>query len=163
LKERSVDPVESGKKATIVHEPMGVLLQIAPFNYPFLQCIRFLSAALMAGNVALIRHSHSTMMSALNIESLFKEAGFPEGVVQVLLISKEQVSKLIEDSRIKGVTLTGSVKAGKAVAKQAGEHLKPSVMELGGSDAYIICEDANLEEVIPECIKGRLVNKYVEV
>jgi succinate-semialdehyde dehydrogenase/glutarate-semialdehyde dehydrogenase len=156
LKDKTVN-TDSGKTC-VVYEPLGILLQIAPFNYPFLQSIRFLTACLMAGNVALIRPSHSTILSGLLLESVFKEAGFPEGAVQILIVSKEQVSKLISDVRIKGVTITGSVKAGKAVAKQAGDNLKKHVMELGGSDAYIICEDADLNQVVPKCVKGRLVN-----
>jgi len=152
-------PVETTVGQCIkVRESLGILLQIAPFNYPFLQCLRFLSACVVAGNVALIRHSHSTTMSAMLIGELFKEAGFPEGVVQILLITKDQVSTLIGDRRIRGVTITGSVSAGRAIAKQAGEHLKKHVMELGGSDAYIICDDVDMNEVIQQCVKGRITN-----
>jgi len=157
MKEKVVHSA-AGKTSLIIHEPMGILLQIAPFNYPFLQVFRFLSACIMGGNVALIRHGHSVTLSALLIQDIFKESGFPEGIVQILLASKEQVSKLIADPRIKGVTITGSVEAGKSIAKQAGEHLKKHVMELGGSDAYIICEDVDLDAIIPICSKGRIVN-----
>jgi succinate-semialdehyde dehydrogenase/glutarate-semialdehyde dehydrogenase len=157
LKEVSLK-TNSGKKTLVIYEPMGVLFQIAPFNYPYLQCLRFLTAALMAGNVAVIKHSHNTTLAALSIEKLFRDAGFPEGVCQILLIGKEQSDKLINDSRIKGVAITGSVEAGRKVAKQAGNALKKQVMELGGSDAYIICQDADMELAVKEAVKGRLVN-----
>ena len=98
----------SGKKTLVVYEPKGVLLQISPFNYPYMQCIRFLASAVMAGNTALIRHSHNTTRCALYVEQMFKEAGFPENTVQILLITKEQATKVIEDPRIKGVTITGN-------------------------------------------------------
>jgi len=112
----------------------------------------------MAGNVVLIKHSHDTTMNALQVEALFKEAGFPDGACQILLVDKEQSSKLFSDPRIKGVTVTGSVEAGKSVGKQAGSNIKKTVMELGGSDAYIICEDADMDKAVKECCKGRLVN-----
>jgi len=149
---------ESGKKTIICYEPMGVLFQIAPFNFPFLQVLRFVTPAVMAGNCCLIRHSHTATLSALLIEDLFREAGFPEGVLQVLLINKDQANKLIADSRIRGITVTGSVNAGKAIAKEAGRHLKKNVMELGGSDGYIICDDVDMDKVVPECVQGRIVN-----
>jgi len=149
---------DSGKKTLIVYEPLGVLYQIAPFNYPFLQCLRFLTACVMAGNVAVIKHSHNTTMSALCIEELFKKAGLPEGVCQILLIEKKQSDRIITDRRIKGVTITGGVEAGRKVAKQSGEAITKHVLELGGSDAYIICDDADMDKAVQEAVKGRIVN-----
>jgi succinate-semialdehyde dehydrogenase/glutarate-semialdehyde dehydrogenase len=97
----------------------------------------------MAGNVALIKHSHATTMTGLHVEESIKEAGFPEGTVQLIVVSKDQSNNLITDPRIAGVTITGSTQSGKAVAKLAAEHLKKTVMELGGCDAYIIRDDGN--------------------
>jgi len=112
----------------------------------------------MAGNTILIRHGHSVTMSALAIEETFKEAGFPDGVCQIVLITKEQVSKCIADFRTKGVTVTGSVGAGRAIAKQSGEHIKKTVMELGGCDPYIICNDADLDFAVKMSVWGRVGN-----
>jgi succinate-semialdehyde dehydrogenase/glutarate-semialdehyde dehydrogenase len=158
LADKPVDPTDLGKKAMKIYQPFGVLFQIAPFNYPLWQCFRFLTAAVSAGNVGLIRPSHATTMSGYHVEEAFKEAGFPEGTVQVVLVSKDQSSKLIADPRIMGVTITGSTNAGKAIAKQAAENLKRHVMELGGSDPYIIREDVDIDQIMAECIRGRIGN-----
>jgi len=149
---------ETGKRALITYQPMGVLLQIAPFNFPFMQVIRLASVALMAGNCLLIRHSHNTTMCALLLQDVFAKAGFPEGSFQILLSTKDQLSKLIADPRIKGVSLTGSTRSGKHVAKQCGENVKKHVLELGGSDAYIICGDCDLEPTVKDCVQGRIGN-----
>jgi succinate-semialdehyde dehydrogenase/glutarate-semialdehyde dehydrogenase len=158
LADKPVDSTDLGKKAMKIYQPVGVLFQIAPFNYPLWQCFRFLTAAVTAGNVALIRPSHATTMSGYHVEEAFKEAGFPDGTVQVVLVSKDQASKLIADPRIMGVTITGSTNAGKAIAKQAAENLKRHVMELGGSDPYIIREDVDIDQIMAECIRGRTSN-----
>jgi succinate-semialdehyde dehydrogenase/glutarate-semialdehyde dehydrogenase len=153
-------PVKSdiGKNCFISYERLGVLFQVAPFNFPFHQVIRFLAPALMAGNACLFRHSHSVSMCAFHLQDIFNEAGFPEGAVQLLMITKDQSNRLISDPRIRGISLTGSTGAGKFVAKLAGENVKPHVMELGGSDAYIICNDADLKDAVQKCVKGRIVN-----
>jgi len=117
-----------------------------------------LTAALSAGNVALIRPSHATTLTGYHVAEAIKEAGFPEDTVQVVICSKDQSSKIIADPRVSGVTITGSTNAGKAVAKTAAEHLKRHVMELGGSDPYIIREDVELDKIIPECVRGRVSN-----
>jgi len=158
LGDKQVDPTGLGKKMKKVYQPYGVLFQIAPFNYPLWQCFRFLTAAVSAGNTALIRPSHATTMSGYHVEEAFKEAGFPEGTVQVVICTKEQTSKIIAHPIIKGVTITGSTNAGRAIAKQAAEQLKKQVMELGGSDPYIVREDVILDEIMDECVRGRTSN-----
>jgi succinate-semialdehyde dehydrogenase/glutarate-semialdehyde dehydrogenase len=112
----------------------------------------------MAGNVALIKHSHATTMTGMHVEESFKEAGFPEGTVQLVIISKDQSNNLIEDERIQGITITGSTQSGKAIAKLAASNLKKQVMELGGCDPYIIRDDVDLDEIMPECVRGRVSN-----
>jgi succinate-semialdehyde dehydrogenase/glutarate-semialdehyde dehydrogenase len=146
------------ERAYVACEPLGVVFQVAPFNYPFLQVLRFATGAIVAGNTVLVRHAHSTTGCNLLLEESFREAGFPEGVFQALLITREQTSKVIGDLRVKGCSVTGGVGAGAAIAKQAGEHLKKTVMELGGCDAYIVCDDCDMDWTIEELAKGRCFN-----
>jgi succinate-semialdehyde dehydrogenase/glutarate-semialdehyde dehydrogenase len=158
LEDKTVDSLNLTSKVMKVHEPYGILYQIAPFNYPLWQCYRFLTASVMAGNVALIKHSHITNMTGMNVEQSFREAGFPEGTVQLVIVTKDQSNKIIADPRIMGVTITGSTSSGKAIAKLAAENLKKQVMELGGCDPYIIRDDVDLDEIMPECVRGRVSN-----
>jgi len=158
LKDKKLDSLGVASQVLKVYEPFGILFQIAPFNYPLWQCYRFLTAAVMGGNVALIKHSHATTLTGFNVEESFKEAGFPEGTVQLVIISKDQSNNLIEDERIQGITITGSTESGKAIAKLAASNLKKQVMELGGCDPYIIRDDVNLDEIMPECVRGRVSN-----
>ncbi len=139
-------------------EPMGVILAVMPWNFPFWQVLRFAAPALMGGNVAVLKHASNVPQSALLIEKLFKESGFPEGAFQTLLISSSKVEALIRDWRIKAVTLTGSEPAGKQVAKVAGEEIKPVILELGGSDPFIVLADADLDKVIPNAVSARIRN-----
>jgi succinate-semialdehyde dehydrogenase/glutarate-semialdehyde dehydrogenase len=150
--------VGSGLKCFLSHERLGILFQIAPFNFPFHQVIRFLSVSLMIGNVAIFHHSHNTPMSAVALENIFSKSGFPPNTVQLAFITREQSDKLIKDPRVCGVSVTGSVAAGAAVAKKAGEEVRKQVMELGGSDAYIVCNDCDLNYTIKECVRGRTTN-----
>jgi succinate-semialdehyde dehydrogenase/glutarate-semialdehyde dehydrogenase len=156
LKDELVDT--EAYKSKISYRPLGVILAIMPWNYPFWQVFRFAAPALMAGNVGLLKHASNVPGSALAIESIFQKAGFPDGAFSTLLIKSDQVATLMEDSRIKGVTLTGSGPAGSAVASLAGKNIKKSVLELGGSDAYIVLEDADIELAADQCFQSRILN-----
>lgn len=139
-------------------EPLGVVLAVMPWNFPFWQVFRCAAPAVMAGNAVLLKHASNVPGCALAIESVFRDAGFPKGVFQTLLIDSEATAEVIAAPEVKAVSLTGSEAAGKAVAKLAGNHLKKCVLELGGSDPYLILEDADLEQAAKVCAKGRLLN-----
>ena len=139
-------------------DPLGPVLAIMPWNFPCWQFFRFAAPGLMAGNVALLKHAANVPGTALAIEQVFREAGYPEGVVTTLLISSEHTSAIIGDPIVRAVTLTGSPRAGRAVAAAAGKHLKKTVLELGGSDAFIVLADADLEQVAHRAVEARLVN-----
>jgi succinate-semialdehyde dehydrogenase / glutarate-semialdehyde dehydrogenase len=139
-------------------QPLGVILAIMPWNYPFWQVFRFAAPGLMAGNAAILKHASNVPGCALAIEDVFNKAGFPENLFRNLLISGEQTKGVIEHPHIKAVTLTGSNLAGQSVASTAGKMLKKSVLELGGSDPYIVLEDADLEAAAKTCVESRLLN-----
>ena len=145
-------------KAYVTYQPLGVVLAVMPWNFPFWQVFRFAVPTLMAGNGALLKHAANVSGCALAIEKLFKGAGFPEDIFNTLLIDKEKVKPVIESPSIHAVTLTGSTGAGRAVAAQAGAALKPCVLELGGSDPYIILEDADIKEAAKTCAASRMLN-----
>lgn len=145
-------------KSYVSFQPLGVVLAIMPWNFPFWQCFRFLAPALMAGNCALLKHASNVPGCALAIEDIMKKAGLPEYVFQTLLLPSKDVSGVIENPIVQAITLTGSTQAGKEVAKQAGYLIKKSVLELGGSDPYIILEDADLEYAAKTCAQSRLLN-----
>jgi succinate-semialdehyde dehydrogenase/glutarate-semialdehyde dehydrogenase len=140
------------------YDPLGPLLAVMPWNFPFWQVFRFAAPYLMGGNTGLLKHSANTQGSALAIEQIFERAGFPPNVFRTLVVESGAIEAIIKDKRVRGVTLTGSERAGRAVAKAAGEALKPSVLELGGSDPFIVLEDADLDEAVKGAIKGRLMN-----
>lgn len=142
----------------ISHDPMGSILAIMPWNFPFWQVIRFAAPTLTAGNTALLKHASNTTGCALALEQLFKDAGCPEGCFQTVLTGHKTIVSTISDKGVSGVTLTGSEKAGKAVAAIAGKHLKKTVMELGGNNACIVWEDANLDKYIDTMVKARMQN-----
>lgn len=146
------------QKSYVRFEPLGVILAIMPWNFPFWQVFRAAAPALMAGNVMILKHASNVTGCALAIEKVFKQALFPKGIFQTVLVSGENTEKLIEDQRIKAVTLTGSTEAGKKVAETAGRNLKKVVLELGGSDAFIICKDADLEQACITACTSRLIN-----
>jgi len=145
-------------KSYITYQPIGVVLAIMPWNFPFWQVFRFLAPALAAGNCGVLKHASNVPGCALAIENMVKQAGFPEHVFQTLLAGSSQVDAMIENPLIKAVTLTGSNQAGIKVAQKAGSLIKKTVLELGGSDAYIILEDADLEMAATTCIDSRLIN-----
>ena len=145
-------------KSYVTFQPLGVVLAVMPWNYPFWQVFRFAAPALMAGNAGVLKHSANVPGCALAIEDVFRQAGFPESIFQTLMIGGDRVEKVIENPLVKAVTLTGSKPAGQAVAATAGRLLKKSVLELGGSDPYIILEDADLEAAAAACAASRLLN-----
>jgi succinate-semialdehyde dehydrogenase/glutarate-semialdehyde dehydrogenase len=142
----------------VTFQPLGVVLAIMPWNFPFWQVFRFAAPALMAGNTAVLKHASNVPGCALAIEQIFRDSGFPQNAFRSLLIGSDQVNAVIENPLVQAVTLTGSTQAGKKVAQKAGEMLKKTVLELGGSDPYLILEDADLAEAVTTCVKSRLIN-----
>lgn len=142
----------------VAYQPLGTVLAVMPWNFPFWQVFRFAAPALMAGNTALLKHASNVPQCALAIEEIFHQAGFPQGVFRTLLIGGAQAEALIGDARIHAVTLTGSGAAGRRVAAAAGAHLKKSVLELGGSDAFIVLADADLEQAAAVGVASRFLN-----
>jgi NAD-dependent aldehyde dehydrogenases len=144
--------------ATVVTEPLGVILAIEPWNFPYYQIARVAAPQIVAGNVLMMKQARNVPQAALAFARLFEDAGTPEGVYTNLFCSADQIATLIDDFRIRGVTLTGSERAGVAVAERAGRNLKKVVLELGGSDPAIVLEDAPLDLVIDQCVSGRMMN-----
>ncbi len=156
LADKVLNPVHG--KALIRYSPVGVLFGIQPWNFPFYQVARFAAPNIMIGNTVLVKHAMNVPQCAMAIEEIFAEAGAPLGLYINLLISHKQAEKLIGDKRIRGLSLTGSEVAGAIVAAEAGKHVKKSVLELGGSDAFIILEDANIDKAVEWAVVGRINN-----
>lgn len=145
-------------QAHLVYQPLGVILGIMPWNFPMWQAIRAAVPAIISGNTFLLKHSPNTTGCALLLQRLFAEAGFPAGVFQTLLVDIPEIENIIADARIAGVTLTGSTRAGRAVAAAAGKALKPCVLELGGSDPYLLFADADIDRAVEAIFNGRIRN-----
>jgi succinate-semialdehyde dehydrogenase/glutarate-semialdehyde dehydrogenase len=146
------------RKSFVTFQPIGVVLAVMPWNFPFWQVFRFAAPALMAGNTGVLKHASNVPGCALAIEEVFQQAGFPEHAFRTLLIGSKHVEAVIENPLVMAVTLTGSTPAGRAVARKAGEMIKKTVLELGGSDAYVVLEDADLEATAKTCVASRLIN-----
>ena len=142
----------------VKHDPLGIILAIMPWNFPFWQVFRFAAPTLMAGNTALLKHAPNVFGCAILIEKVFTKAGFPKGVFQNLIVHHDKTEQIIAHDAVKAVSLTGSEKAGSAVAEIAGKHIKKSLLELGGSNAFIVWEDADLEQVIDTALVARMLN-----
>ncbi len=145
-------------KSYVTYQPLGIILGIMPWNYPFWQVIRFAIPTLTAGNVVLLKHAPNVLGCAKLLESIFLEAGFPEGVFQNLVINTENIKEIIADQRVKGVSLTGSEKAGSEVASISGCFLKKTVLELGGNDPFIVLKDADLDKAASVALQSRMQN-----
>ncbi|MDY0050168.1 MAG: NAD-dependent succinate-semialdehyde dehydrogenase [Halothiobacillaceae bacterium] len=153
------EPVHSGAgRSVVVHEPLGPVLAVMPWNFPLWQVFRFAAPALVAGNVGLLKHASNVPQCAVLIEDVIREAGVPAGVFQTLMIRSGQVDAVVRDARVRAVSLTGSEPAGRAVARAAGESLKKAVLELGGSDAFIVLEDADLAWTVERAVQSRFAN-----
>ena len=156
LKNEAVDTEAS--KSYVNFQPIGIVLAVMPWNFPFWQVFRFLAPALMAGNAALLKHASNVFGCAIEIEKIIIEAGFPENLLRTLLITGNEVEQVIENPLVQAISLTGSTEAGKKVAAKAASLLKKSVLELGGSDPYLILEDADIELAAESCVNSRLIN-----
>ncbi len=156
LADKILDPVHG--QALIRHSPIGVLLGVQPWNFPFYQVARFAAPNIMIGNTVLVKHASNVPQCGMAIEDIFTAAGAPPGLYTNMLVSHDRITALVADKRIKGVSLTGSEGAGASVASTAGKHLKKSVLELGGSDAFLIMEDADIEKAVEWAVVGRINN-----
>ena len=150
--------VTDATRSFIHYQPLGPVLAVMPWNFPFWQVFRFAAPALMSGNVGLLKHASNVPQCALAIEDIFRRAGFAEGVFQTLLVGSDKVERLIDDECVRAVTLTGSEAAGSQVASRAGGQIKKSVMELGGSDPFIVMASADVDEAARTAVKARTIN-----
>ncbi len=155
---RNEEVKTDASESYIEFNPLGIILAVMPWNFPFWQVFRFAAPSLMAGNVGLLKHSSNVPMCAIAIEQIFHNAGFQKNVFKTLLISSVPIKQIIKDSRVKAATLTGSEPAGRKIGEACGKELKKSVLELGGSDPFIVLDDANLDEAAKTAVTARLIN-----
>jgi succinate-semialdehyde dehydrogenase / glutarate-semialdehyde dehydrogenase len=155
---RSYAVETDARESLVAFRPLGVVLAVMPWNFPFWQVFRFAAPALMAGNAGVLKHASNVPGCGLAIEEVFRDAGLPDGLFKTLLIGSREVARVIEHPLVRAATLTGSTEAGRAIASRAGERLKKTVLELGGSDAYVVLEDADVEHAARICAKSRLIN-----
>ena len=152
-------PISSDASQSFVrYQPLGIILAVMPWNFPFWQVFRFAAPGLMAGNVGILKHASNVPQCALAIEEIFQQAGFPVGVFQTLLVGADKVAGIVADERVKAATLTGSEAAGASLAAIAGKHIKKAVLELGGSDPFIVLESADLETAVSTAVAARMLN-----
>lgn len=156
LKERQADTGDG--EGRVVYEPLGVILGIMPWNFPFWQFFRFAATTLMAGNTIILKHSSNVPACSKKIEEIFEQTSFPDGVFQNMVISSSKINNIIKDFRVQGVSLTGGREAGSAVAENAGKYIKKSVLELGGNDPFIVLEDADVKKAAKAGVKSRMKN-----
>lgn len=155
---QDVTVTTDASQSFVRYQPLGAILAVMPWNFPFWQVFRFAAPALMAGNVALLKHASNVPQCALEMESIFLQAGFPEGAFQALLIGAEQVEPVLADDRVKAATLTGSEHAGASLAAAAGKQIKPTVLELGGSDPFVVLPSADLSAALESAVTARMLN-----
>jgi succinate-semialdehyde dehydrogenase/glutarate-semialdehyde dehydrogenase len=149
---------DADHRSFIAYDPLGVVLAVMPWNFPFWQAVRFIAPAIVAGNVGLLKHASNVPQCALEIEDLLRRAGAPAGVFQTLLVGSDAVAGILADRRVAAATLTGSEGAGSSIGAAAGKHLKPTVLELGGSDAFVVMPSADLDRAIETAVKARVIN-----
>ncbi|MEM9769805.1 MAG: aldehyde dehydrogenase family protein, partial [Cyanobacteria bacterium P01_D01_bin.71] len=155
---RDMPATTDASQSFVRYQPLGIVLAVMPWNFPFWQVFRFAAPTLMAGNVALLKHASNVPQSALLIEEIFRKAGFPDGVFQTLLVGAAAVADILSDDRVQAATLTGSEPAGRALASTAGKYLKPTLLELGGTDPFIVMPSADLAAVIASAVTARMLN-----